>query len=120
MSFTVTISNLPDKELGPLLARLRLPRGTSYATLYKPDVAGLISGPKRSRRPSSTKVCMTGKRPGEGSQLEFGLEAFEKLEAKHGIGTVSLDDLMKNLKLKKRSDKLGRRLLRDGYLEYVE
>ncbi len=131
MSFTITISNVPDEELGPLLAQLRLPTGSSYETHYKPDKAGPV--PKSSKRtpkrkekktrfkrtPSSTKVSMTGVVPKAGTSLALGLEVFEKMEATHGIGTVSKDDLMQELVKLKQHDKLASRLLRDGFLEYL-
>lgn len=119
MSFQVTISNVPDKELGPLIARLNLPRGSKIEQKYSADVAGLIEGPKRSRMPASTKLTMTGKHPQKGSKLLFALEAFEKLEAKHGIGSVSLTDLARNLKTKKQPDKLAQRLIKAGFVEYL-
>lgn len=120
MSFQVTISNVPDKDLGPLIARLNLPRGAKVEQKYSPDVVGLIEGPKRGRMPASTKLTMTGKRPQNGTKLLFALEAFEKLEAKHGIGSVSMEDLMRNLKTKKQHENLAKRLLKAGFVEYLE
>jgi len=120
MSFQVTISNVPDKELGPLIARLNLPRGAKVEQKYSADVAGLLSGPKRKRMPASTKLTMTGATPQQGSKLLFALQAFEKLEGKHGIGSVSMEDLIRNLKTKKQNEKLAQRLLKAGFVEYLE
>lgn len=119
MSFQLTISNIPDKELGPLIARLSLPRGAKTEHKYTSDVAGLLAGPKKRRMPSSTKLTMTGAQPQQGSKLLFALQAFEKLEAKHGIGSVSMDDLIGNLKTKKQNEKLAQRLLKAGFVEYL-
>ena len=56
MSFQLTISNVPDKELGGLIARLNLPRGAKYDVKHIPDHVGLLTGPKRSRMPRTTKL----------------------------------------------------------------
>lgn len=119
MSFQVTISNVPDKDLGPLIARLNLPRGSKVEQKYTADFAGLLEGPKKRRMPSSTKLTMTGATPQQGTKLLFALQAFEKLEGKHGIGSVSMDDLIRNLKTKKQNEKLAQRLLKAGFVEYL-
>jgi len=119
MSFQVTISNVPDKELGPLIARLNLPRSSKVEQKYTADIAGLLSGPKKRRMPASTKLTMTGATPQQGTKLLFALQAFEKLEGKHGIGSVSMEDLIRNLKIKKQDDKLAQRLIKAGFVEYL-
>jgi hypothetical protein len=121
MSFQVTISNVPDKELGPLIARLNLPRGSKVEQKYTADFAGLLEGPntKKRRMPASTKLTMTGATPQQGTKLLFALQAFEKLEGKHGIGSVSMEDLIRNLKTKKQNEKLAQRLLKAGFVDYL-
>ena len=71
MSFQLTLSNIPDKDLGPLIARMNLPRGVTVEHKYVVDVAGFIEGPKKGRHrvPRDTKLTMTGKRPQQGSKI---------------------------------------------------
>ena len=123
MSFVVTITNVPDKDLGPLIARLRLPRGAKVEQKYVPDHVGLLEGPqngKRRRMPADTKLTMTGKRPQKGSALEKALEGFEKLEAKHGIGSVSMAMLQEDCGRRKLQEKTAGRLLKAGFVQYLE
>lgn len=122
MSFIITIKNVPDKDLGPLLARLNLPKSAKYDVNYQPGHVGLLTGPngkERKRMPSTSKLTMTGKKPAEGSKLALALDAFERLEAKKGIGTVSVLDLQEALKHKKQETALAQRLIKTGYVEYL-
>ena len=102
MSFTLKIKNIPDKDIGLLIARMDLPRKMDYEIRHTSKRKDPSDGPTRKHRPRTTKVTMTGKSPQANSQLAVGLAAFEKLEATKGIGTISVEDLMKNLKTKKK------------------
>ena len=122
MSFTVTITGIPDKELGPLLARLNLPRGVRADTKHVPDVAGYIAAPKKNRAKPMTKLTMNGRRPSS-PKLIAALEQFELCEKENGIGNVSVHTFREWLKDLSGKDKLPQnmmtRLIHENYLEYM-
>ena len=118
MSFTITIRNVPDKELGLVLARLSLPRAASYETTHVPDHVAMIEAPKKERASADTKLTMNGRTPGS-EVLKTALTMFEKLEAKEGIGTVSVGMFRADLKKRHQDPKIVTRLIHENYLEYL-
>ena len=122
MSFTVTITGIPDKDLGPLLARMKLPKAASYKTEHVPDHAGLLSGPRKHKHPfanGETILTMTGKKPTRSKPLETALTMFEKLEARMGIGTVTVDAFRADLKKRNQKVAIQTRMVNEGYLKYL-
>lgn len=132
MSFTITIRDVADKDLGSLVASLRLPKGVDYKLTHMIDVkisnadpSIIINGKKKKKRKSrrgnpGIKLTMSGKRPTmSGTSIESGLELFEKLEKDMGIGTVSAAAFAKHLNVKHLSDGMVNRLLTEGYLDYL-
>lgn len=119
MSFTVTITGIPDKELGPLLARLQLPRAATYETKHSPDHVALLPNPKKPRANGATILTMTGKKPRSSVPLSNALTMFEKLEAKHKIGSVSVDMFKADLKKRRQKPMILTRLVNEGYLSYL-
>ena len=122
MSFTLTIRNIPDKELGPILARLNLPKAASYDVAHVADHVGLIEGPGPRSGPranGATKLHMTGKQVKNSEVLNAALVMFEKLEAKEGIGTVSVDMFRADLVKRHQAKNMCTRLIHEGYLEYL-
>lgn len=120
MSFTVTITNIPDKDLGPLLARLSLPKSASYQALYDPEeISKPQTNGKRKNLAPDTKLMMTGKTAGEGTLLAEGLDLFERLEKKQGIGNVSIQDFRDVVKEKKLDRQISYRMLKEKLLEPV-
>lgn len=131
--FKIVIDNIPDRELGPVIAGLHLPKGvhmeqTHYADLdeYVPPAPPKKRKTKRRRGTEellATKLTMTGKIASQsGSAVAKGLELFEKCEADLGIGNVQVVDFRAYLKTSRmqKPENLQKRMVRDGYLEYLD
>lgn len=120
MSFKITISKVSDKQLGPLLAQLRLPKGSAYTVEYQVNGATAPKkGKKYSRRNGENVLTMTGKQPKEGTQAEEALELFEKLEKRRGIGNVTRADFKEYME-KKELGGMVNRLVNEKFLGYAE
>jgi hypothetical protein len=133
MSFTITIHDVADKDLGSLLATMKLPRGADYKLTHLIDVqigavdpSLVVNGKKRKKGKKNRrgnpdiKLTMSGKRPQiPGGKIEKGLDLFEKLEGDMGIGTVSASAFIKHLNVKRVPDGMLNRLLAEGYLSYL-
>ena len=133
MSFTVTIHDVADKDLGSLLATMKLPKGADYKLTHMIDVKIgavdpnlVVNGKKRKKTKKSRRgnpgilLTMSGKRPTQpGTSIEGGLELFEKLEKDMGIGTVSAAAFSKHLNVKRVPDGMLNRLLTEGYVDYL-
>lgn len=128
MSFTITLKNIPDRDLGPMIARMNPPKSVSYELTHKEDEAGEIrksvsrKGRKRGSRVDVTaKLTMTGrvslKKDG---LLARGMAYFEKYEVEQGIGNVSVEDFRAYLVEQGEERSLQWRLLHEGYLKYLE
>ena len=121
MSFNITITNVSDKDLGRIIAGLDLPRGTSYDVVHKPN--GAVEPVKKGKKPVGNKdslLTMTGKIPAKGTAVEYARNLFEKLEAKHGIGNVSVQDLRTALKKNRKPWQLQGRLVTEKFLAYID
>ena len=119
MSFTITIREVADKDLGSVLAPLHL-KGRAEMTLVHSDDEPQEPVVKKKRKVKVKKndlLTMTGKRPKDPKTL-IGqmLVTFEKLEATHGIGAISVGAFREALG-KKRN--MQYRLVREGYLEIL-
>ena len=122
MSFTLTIRNIPDKDLGPILARLQLPRGAEQEVKHTPDHVAALPNPAKGkpRANADTVLTMTGKTPMvKGGILSQALIEFEKCEKRNGIGSVTVAIYRDYLTKKQLDFKLQTRLLHEGYLEYL-
>lgn len=132
MSFTVTIHDVADKDLGPLMAALKMPKGAHYNLTHMIDVkisaadpSIIVNGKKRRKKKSrrgnpDIRLTMSGKRPmNPGSKIEKGLELFEKLEADMGIGAVSANAFTTFLRSKHLDGGMLSRLTTEGYLNYL-
>jgi hypothetical protein len=132
MSFTITIRDVADKDLGSLIASLKLPKGVDYRLTHMIDVrisaadpSIIVNGKKRRKKKSrrgnpDIKLTMSGKRPMQpGSKIEKGIELFEKLEADMGIGTVSANAFSTFLRSKHVNGGMLSRLTTEGYLNYL-
>ena len=121
MSFNIVIKNIADKELGPILARLHLPRGASYETTHQAN--GLDLAPKKktySTRPRKDSIMtMTGKTAQKDSKIEMAMELFEKFEKRKGIGTVTVQDFRDHLVKKEQDIHLQQRCVTEKFLSYV-
>ncbi len=134
MSFTVTVYKVADKDLGSMLAVLKIPRGARYELTHFLDaeIPGDIApktrkgkkGPRRSHQSLlESKLTMTGKLAKQkNSAVARGLLLFENCEVEDGIGSVSVQgfrDYLKTHRMQK-PELLQKRMLRDGYLAYLE
>ena len=123
MSFVITIKNVPDKELGNVLALLspRLPRGCTYETTHFNDTVGLLTGPKsgKKRPTDETLLTMTGKTPSREGPLQTALTMFEKLEGRKGIGAVTRGAFKDHLERRNQDPMILRRLVTEGYMGHL-
>jgi len=132
MSFTITITEVADKDLGKVIAGMQLPKGAQYHLQHTADKIqepSNVENGKPQRKASTreyrralplSKLTMTGKKPTKsGVKIRKGLKLFEKLEVDRGIGLVSVNDLREYLKEEKADQGLINRLLHEGYLAYL-
>lgn len=134
MSFTIVISDVSDKDLGPVLAKLKLPRGASYQFTHFLDVEiPADTAPKKKKRKQGvrrskadllvTKLTMSGKKARQPeSQVAKGLLHFEECEAELGIGNVTVVDFRVYLERVGvvSPDAIQKRMVRDHYLDYLD
>jgi hypothetical protein len=127
--FTVTIYKVADRDLGSLIASLKLPRGASYEQTHFPDEESSPTRKyKKKRRRSgasvlTSKLTMTGKLAVQkNSAVARGLLLFENCEVEEGIGSVTVEGFRAYLKTHRmqKPDLLQKRMLRDEYLAYLE
>lgn len=123
MSFKITISNVSDKDLGPLIARLRLPRGATQDIKHASN--GAVEPVRRTKQKGgrTTKdsvLTMTGKQPKKGTQIAKALTMFEKLEVHTGIGSITVEIFRHKLKRSKLPWQLQQRCINEKFLTYVE
>ena len=125
MSFKITIPDVPDKELGPIISRLQLPRGVTYDVQYSNNGAappkkkkGSKSGNPHSR--ATSRLTMTGKTAQEGSIIEQGMVLFEKLEKRKGIGTVTVMDFRETLVKNSHPAAVSQRCITEKFLSYAD
>jgi hypothetical protein len=115
VSFTVTIHNIPDAQLGSLIARINAPKTMKLEVEHVASVLAKSNG-KANDRP----LRMTGKRPKSGTMVNDALVIFEKIEAVEGIGTVTMGYFKEQLKAKKKQKDLAMRLVTEGFLAYLK
>jgi hypothetical protein len=125
--FTVTIYKVADRDLGSLIASLKIPRGASYEQTHFPDEIPAPKRRKKTRRSGASvltsKLTMTGKLAVQkGSAVARGLLLFENCEVEEGIGNVSVESFRAYLKTHRmqKPDLLQKRMIRDQYLDYLE
>lgn len=128
MSFQIIINAIPDKELGPIISRLQLPRGVTYEAKYVHDAVLLAKKSKKSKangakNPHSradSLLTMTGKTAMSGTIIEQGMDLFEKLEKRKGIGNVKVRDFREDLVKHKLLDTVAQRCITEKFLTYIE
>jgi len=134
MSFTVTVYRVADKDLGTLLAGLKLPRGANYELTHFLDVEiPADTTPKKKKRKSGvrrtraellvTNLTMSGKKARQPeSQVAKALAHFEMCEGELGIGNVRVVDFREYLERVHvdNPESIQKRMVRDHYLDYLE
>ncbi len=126
MSFTITIKDIPDREFGPVIARMNLPKNVNYDFHHTDD------GPKEAKAPRGhkskikrakpeTRLTMTGREPvKKGTVLDLGLKIFERFEAEKGIGNITVASFREHLKEKGQPLSYLTRLVHENYLSYMD
>ncbi len=125
MSFKITIPDVPDKELGPIISRLQLPRGVTYDVKY---MSNGITPPRKKRgskigNPHSradSRLTMTGKTAKDNSIIGKGMVLFEKLEKRMGIGTVTVADFRDTLVKNHLPAQVSQRCVTEKFLTYAD
>ena len=125
MTFSVTVTDIPQKQLGEFLAALHniRPRGSHiHPPDWVPEHVALIEGPKKPRARAESRLMMTGKTPNQGTSLLTYLDYFERHEKRVGIGNVTVGSFVEYLtKLKlDEPNKAKTRLLHEGYVKYAD
>lgn len=136
--FKIIIAGVSDRELGSVLKTLRIPEDAYMEPVWYADPDDDVSpAPPKKRQKKrkkkgrrrgheellTTKLTMTGKVARQsGSAIAKGLELFEKCEADLGIGSVMVVDFRAYLKTNRmqKPENLQKRMVRDGYLDYLD
>jgi len=123
MSFKIVITDIPDKELGPIISRLQLPRGVTYDAKYSANGAEPPKKKSKKGNPHSradSLLTMTGKKAKDGSIISKGMVVFEKLEKRVGIGTVTVKDFRESLVRGHLPSAVSQRCITEKFLTYIE
>jgi hypothetical protein len=118
VSFTIKIHNVPDAQLGALIARVNAPKTMRLEVDYVGPATA--SGKSNGRAAGDTPMRMTGKVSKPGTILHEGMTIFEKLEVDKGIGNVTVEQFKEQLKKRRKAKDLYTRLINEGYLRYHE
>lgn len=114
--FTVTIRNVHDKQLGALIAQIGTKRHTIRLT-HHPEQEQSSKTVGRKQMSDDTFLSLTGKSAAKGSMRAKVLDAMERLEKKHGIGSVNRGMLKEEIVKKELDTQILYQLVRDGYLK---
>lgn len=135
--FKIVIFDVPDRELGPVIKSLFFPEDAYMEqTWYEDSDKSPSPAPPKERQKKrkkgvrrshqsllDSKLTMTGKLAvHKNSAVARGLLLFENCEVEGGIGAVSVEEFRTYLKTHRmqKPDLLQKRMLRDGYLAYLE
>lgn len=115
MTIKVTIE-VPDAKIGKLLSQLDGFKALcEHVPVAEPKK---LNGTKQHSRKDSL-LTMTGKIPQKNSSLAKALTVFEKLEARKGIGTITLGDFRDELAKKKMDRKIAMRCVVEKVVKYL-
>jgi len=115
--FTVTIKNVHDKQLGPLVALIGTKRYSVRLTHHEEESESKAAPGKRVYVNDDTFISLTGKSATKGSMREQVLDTMERLEKKNGIGSVTRGMLKAELAEKELDTQILYQLIREGYLK---
>ncbi|MCK5644863.1 MAG: hypothetical protein KAJ19_28950 [Gammaproteobacteria bacterium] len=115
-TYTITIEDLKPKQLLKLIDSL--PFVAMHITKSKVEEPK-ANGKKKPYSSPEDKMSLTGKSAQKGSNREAILVTFEKLELKHGIGTVTRKMFREECTRKGQDTQIIYQLVREGYLKIL-
>lgn len=113
-TYTITIRNLKPNQVFPLINMLP---GPLTAELTADEVEEPEAKRKKTYSSPGDKMSLTGKSAQKGSNREKILTTFEKLEVKHGIGSVTRKMFREECTKKGQDSQIIYQLVREGYLK---
>lgn len=113
-TYTITIEDLKPKQLLKLIDSL--PFVAMHITKSKAEEPK-ANGKKKPYSSPGDKMSLTGKSAQKGSNREAILLTFEKLEVKHGIGSVTRKMLREKCASQGQDSQIIYQLVREGYLK---
>ena len=115
-TYTATLTNLKGKDVLDLIDTM--PKHVEWDINLDKSVEE--ETPRKAIRTNGSAILtMTGKRPQAGSLRETVLTIFEKLEAKHGIGSVSRKMLREAVVKKDINVQNVAQLMKGGFLKVL-
>ena len=118
MTYTITIRNLKPNQVFPLINMLPGPL-TAELTADEAKEPEAKTNSKKTRSSPDEKMSLTGKSATKGSNREKILVTFEKLEVKHGIGSVTRKMFREECARKGQDSQIIYQLIREGYLKVL-
>lgn len=112
-TYTITIEDLKPKQLLTLIDSL--PFVPMHITKSKEEEPK-ANGKKKVYASPDDALSLTGKSAQKGSNREKILTTFEKLEVKHGIGSVTRKMFRDECARKGQDSQIIYQLIREGYL----
>ncbi len=116
-TYKITIRNLKPKQVFPLINMLPGPLTAELMVDEQEEPEPKANGKKKSYAAPGDKMTLTGKHAQKGSNREKILTTFEKLEVKHGIGSVTRKMLREECTRKGQDSQIIYQLVREGYLK---
>ena len=114
MMYKITIRNLKPGQVWPIINALP---GNLTAEVAADGPVEIIEPTKSGRMKGETYLSLTGKEATKGSMRAKVLVTMEKLEVKHGVGSVTRNMLKEQLVKKDLDTQILYQLIREGYLK---
>lgn len=116
-TYTITIRNLKPNQVFPLINMLPGPLTAELTADEQKEPETKANGKKKPYSSPGDRMSLTGKSAQKGSNREAILLTFEKLEVKHGIGTVTRKMLREKCATQGQDSQIIYQLVREGYLK---
>lgn len=116
-TYKITIRSLKPKQVFPLINMLPGPLTAEVTVDEAEEPKAKANGKKKSYAGPDDKMSLTGKSAQKGSNREKILVTFEKLEVKHGIGSVTRKMFRDECRKKEQDAQIIYQLIREGYLK---
>jgi len=117
ISYTITVGPMRESQMRPILAALK-ETNLKYDLNADVEVEDIEAKPN-GKATASSIICLTGKKPTAGSNREKITTVLEKLEVKHGIGTVNRKLLRETCEEQGIDSQIIYQLIRDGYMKVM-